>query len=67
MMTKGIIGAVIGDIAGSSHEFSAVSSPRFKLFDSKSSFTDDTALTAGQRVSPKDIHRRVNVAYAAVE
>lgn len=45
MMIKGIIGAVIGDIAGSSHEFSAVSSPRFKLFDSKSSFTDDTALT----------------------
>lgn len=45
MSTKGIIGAVIGDIAGSSHEFSAVSSLRFKLFDSKSSFTDDTALT----------------------
>lgn len=45
MSTKGIIGAVIGDIAGSSHEFSAVTSPRFKLFDSKSSFTDDTALT----------------------
>lgn len=45
MDIKGIIGAVIGDIAGSLHEFSAVSSPRFKLFDSKSSFTDDTALT----------------------
>ena len=45
MNIKGIIGAVIGDIAGSSHEFSAVSSLRFKLFDSKSSFTDDTALT----------------------
>ena len=45
MSTKGIIGAVIGDIAGSSHEFSAVPSPSFKLFDSKSSFTDDTALT----------------------
>ena len=45
MSTKGIIGAVIGDIAGSSHEFSAVTSPRFKLFDSKSSFTDDTTLT----------------------
>lgn len=45
MSTKGIIGAVIGDIAGSSHEFSAVSSLRFKLFDSKSSFTDDTTLT----------------------
>lgn len=45
MNIKGIIGAVIGDIAGSSHEFSAVSSLRFKLFDSKSSFTDDTVLT----------------------
>lgn len=45
MNTKGIIGAIIGDIVGSSHEFSAVLSLRFKLFDSKSSFTDDTALT----------------------
>lgn len=45
MSTRGIIGAVIGDMAGSSHEFSAVRSPRFKFFDSKSTFTDDTALT----------------------
>lgn len=45
MSTKGIIGAVIGDIAGSSHEFSAARSPRFKFFDCKSTFTDDTALT----------------------
>lgn len=45
MRIKGIIGAVIGDIAGSSHEFNAVPSLRFKLFDSKSSFTDDTVLT----------------------
>ncbi len=44
-MTKGIIGAVIGDIAGSVHEFSSVSSMRFGLFTSSSSFTDDTALT----------------------
>lgn len=45
MGTKGIIGAVLGDIAGSSHEFSAARSPRFKFFDCKSTFTDDTALT----------------------
>lgn len=42
---KGIIGAVIGDIAGSSREFSNVSSMRFKLLDSRSTFTDDTVLT----------------------
>lgn len=42
---KGIIGAVIGDIAGSSREFSNVPSMRFKLMDSRSTFTDDTVLT----------------------
>lgn len=44
-LTKGIIGAVIGDIAGSAHEFSDDVRPSFRLFTSKSSFTDDTALT----------------------
>ena len=42
---KGIIGAVIGDIAGSSREFRGVPSMRFKLMDSRSTFTDDTVLT----------------------
>ena len=45
MNVKGIIGAVIGDIAGSSHEFGDVSSPKFKLFNAKDTFTDDTVLT----------------------
>lgn len=44
----GIIGAVIGDIAGSSFEFSSSSLPKkkdFKLFRANSSFTDDSVLT----------------------
>lgn len=45
LLHKGIIGAVIGDVVGSVHEFSAVSSPRFKLVQSGCTFTDDTALT----------------------
>jgi ADP-ribosylglycohydrolase len=44
-MIKGIIGAVIGDIAGSSREAKPVSRKTFKLFTKDSSVTDDTALT----------------------
>ena len=44
-MIKGIIGAVIGDIAGSSRESKPVSIKTFKLFTKESSVTDDTALT----------------------
>ena len=44
-MVKGIIGAVIGDIAGSSIESKPVSRKTFKLFTKDSSVTDDTALT----------------------
>ena len=44
-MVKGIIGAVIGDIAGSSRESKPVSRKTFKLFTKDSSVTDDTALT----------------------
>ena len=44
-MIKGIIGAVIGDIAGSSRESKPVSRKTFKLFTKDSSVTDDTALT----------------------
>ena len=44
-MIKGIIGAVIGDIAGSSRESKPVSRKTFKLFTKESSVTDDTALT----------------------
>lgn len=42
----GIIGAVIGDIAGSRFEFdSKFPKKRFKLFGADSSFTDDSVLT----------------------
>ena len=44
-MIIGIIGAVIGDIAGSSRESKPVSRKDFKLFTKESSVTDDTALT----------------------
>ena len=44
-MIKGIIGAVIGDIAGSSRESKPVSRESFKLFTKDSSVTDDTVLT----------------------
>ena len=44
-MIKGIIGAVIGDIAGSSRESKPVSRKTFKMFTKESSVTDDTALT----------------------
>ena len=40
-----IIGAIIGDIAGSSFEFRERIPGRFKLFRSSCSFTDDTVLT----------------------
>lgn len=45
-MTKGIIGAIIGDIVGSSREMKSVSRERFKLFTKESTITDDTVLTA---------------------
>lgn len=42
----GIIGAVIGDIAGSHHEFKKTfPKKRFKMFCADSSFTDDSVLT----------------------
>ena len=44
-MIKGIIGAVIGDIAGSSRESKPVSKKTFKFFTKDSSLTDDSALT----------------------
>ena len=44
-MIKGIIGAVIGDIAGSTHESKAVKSMKFGTLNKQSSVTDDTVLT----------------------
>ena len=44
-MIKGIIGSVIGDIAGSSREAKPVSRKSFRLFTKESSVTDDSTLT----------------------
>ena len=40
-----IIGAIIGDIVGSTYEFAEKIPTKFKLFRSACSFTDDTVLT----------------------
>ena len=40
-----IIGAIIGDIVGSTYEFAEKTPTKFKLFRSACSFTDDTVLT----------------------
>lgn len=44
-MIKGIIGAVIGDIAGSTHEGKPVKTMRFDTLNKQSTVTDDTVLT----------------------
>lgn len=40
-----MLGAIIGDIIGSSHEFKPIKTTEFELFDNHSRFTDDTILT----------------------
>jgi ADP-ribosylglycohydrolase len=40
-----MLGAVIGDIIGSTHEFIRTKRTDFELFDERSSFTDDTVLS----------------------
>ena len=42
---NGIIGAICGDIIGSTREFNPIKTKDFKLIQKKSSFTDDTVLT----------------------
>ena len=42
---KGIIGAIAGDIVGSTHEFYPIKTKEFNLFSKKSVFTDDTVMT----------------------
>ena len=44
-MIKGIIGTVIGDIAGSTHEGKPVATMRFDTLTKQSTITDDTVLT----------------------
>jgi ADP-ribosylglycohydrolase len=40
-----MIGAIVGDIVGSSHEFNSIKSTRFNLFDNASCYTDDSVMT----------------------
>lgn len=40
-----VLGAIIGDIIGSTHEFSATKTKEFPLITSRSTYTDDTVLT----------------------
>ena len=42
---KGIIGAIAGDIIGSTREFGSNKSKKFPLFEKRSRFTDDTIMT----------------------
>lgn len=42
---KGIIGAISGDIIGSTREFNHIKTKDFRLFTPKSIFTDDTIMT----------------------
>ena len=42
---KGIIGAIVGDIIGSSREFNPIKTKQFNLLEDNSRFTDDTVLT----------------------
>ena len=42
---KGIIGAIAGDIIGSTYEFHPIKTKEFSLFNKKSTFTDDTIMT----------------------
>jgi ADP-ribosylglycohydrolase len=42
---KGIIGAIAGDIIGSTREFRPIKTKEFELFERNSQFTDDTVMT----------------------
>ncbi|MBE6486109.1 MAG: ADP-ribosylglycohydrolase family protein [Methanosphaera stadtmanae] len=42
---KGIVGAICGDIIGSTREFNSIKSKNFDLIPKHSTFTDDTVLT----------------------
>lgn len=42
---KGILGAICGDIIGSTREFYPIKTKEFELFERKSKFTDDTVMT----------------------
>ena len=45
MNMKGIIGAIAGDVIGSTREFYSIKTKNFELFEDYSIFTDDTVMT----------------------
>ena len=45
LIMKGIIGAIAGDIIGSTREFNSIKRKDFRLFNEYSIFTDDTVMT----------------------
>ena len=45
IMRKLLLGGVVGDIIGSIYEFNPVKSKDFELFESSSTYTDDTVMT----------------------
>lgn len=63
-MIKGIIGAVIGDIAGSTHEGKPVKSMRFDTLSKQSTVTDDSVLTMAVAEWMLDREREVRRARA---
>ena len=57
---KGIIGAICGDIIGSTREFNRIKTKDFELLEEYSTFTDDTVLTlavASWLINDEDHHR----------
>lgn len=40
-----MLGAIIGDIVGSSHEFDSIKTTNFNLFDKRSRYTDDSVMS----------------------
>ena len=40
-----MLGAIIGDVLGSTFEFYPMKTKKFELFDQNSHFTDDTVMT----------------------
>lgn len=58
---KGIIGAICGDIIGSTREFNSIKTKDFELVEEYSTFTDDSVLTlavASWLINDEDHHRR---------
>lgn len=64
-----MLGAIIGDIAGSVYEFSNTKDYNFEMFPSGSNFTDDTVMTmaVAQWALENDINSDVEVQMKQLE